>query len=232
MYDEHPGERLLEFLQLILEKAATGYNLNQLGKQLWCDALGIHISNKREFVFSIQRFRNVLEEWRRLTLSIDSSMVRQNFVDKVFDDLNYMVLDLAGQSAENMLATCQRLEVTVGIGIQQVSLDIQWDEEVLSNLREDAVEWRTEVRVSSITPVWKRNILDALDELIDAIDNYRIKGSNNFTDALIKWNALSKLPQVITVLSKVGINTASRVVDILEKLGNSSPLMLPPGNEE
>ena len=229
--NEHPGERLLEFLKSIIARSQIGYNAGQPAKHLWCLALSINASNKVAFVQNVRLFQDLLDEWNRFNLSFDSSAVRQDYVNKVYAELSYTVLNLGELTAEDLLSTCHRLEATIGMGIYQVFPDVPWDEDGVATLKEEVEEWKRKVIESSIEHVWKLNIIEALDKVLDAIDNYDVKGPNNLTDALIRYNALVKCSKVAASLTNAGLSVASLDVDIVDRLGDSDPLMYVCGSD-
>lgn len=227
--NEHPGERLLEFLRSIIARSQKSYNAGHPAKNLWCLATGIDASNRAAFVQNVRLFQEMLDDWKRFTLSTDTSTIKQDYVDKVYAELMDTVLNLGELTSEDLLLTCHRLETPVGIGIHHVSPDVPWNEDDIATLKDDVEEWRKMVLESSIEHIWKRNILEALDKVIDAIDNYETKGQNNLTDALVRCHAILRVPKVAVSLTKAGIGIASFLVEIVDRIDDGSPPMLPPG---
>lgn len=232
--NEHPGQRVLEILQSVIEEATTlGYQENAPAKQLWCTALGIGDSAKADFVRSVRDFQDLLDGWQTFCLSsVSSAEVSQNYVNSVFSELSYMVVNLGELKCGTLFETCQRLEPIIGIGIFNVPPDYVWQDDEKEALLEEALEMKGNVIASSIDSVWKRNILEALDRVIDAIENFEVKGNNHLTDAVVKLSALLHITRAVASLAPIARDITSRLMEFLQGFGNGGPPALPPGVTE
>lgn len=231
MNREHPGQRLLDILQAVINRAATrAFSPGTPAKELWCRALGVDATDRRAFVQSVRGFQDLLEDWERFYLTSESvTQIRQDIVNDVFLELNSVVLNLREMDWELLADTCQRLKPTIGIGIGSISSDYEWQDDQKEALLKEALELRQNVIESSIDAMWKRNILEALDRVIDAIENFEIKGSNHLTDTVIKLGALLHISRAVAGLTSIAGDITSRLVEIVERFGDGGPPALGPG---
>ena len=142
------------------------------------------------------------------------------------------MLNLGGESRDEFVEKLQSLETAIGMGVvtTQVHADFQWELDIVEELLAEVTEWKTIVLKSTMEPVWKRNILEALDNVLEAIANHEARGDNHLTDAVIRLKAILNLPQVVIRLSQVGMEIGSWAIDVIEKIGG--PPALPPGASE
>ena len=225
----HPGERIIEIIRRVIVTAHAPSSLVD-AKEIWCGAHGKNVRDTEGFVESVRQFQDILDEWRRDSLV--HSFHNPNYVNKIYNDLNYVMLNLGGESRDEFVEKLQSLETAIGMGVvtTQVHADFQWELDIVEELLAEVTEWKTIVLKSTMEPVWKRNILEALDNVLEAIANHEARGDNHLTDAVIRLKAILNLPQVVIRLSQVGMEIGSWAIDVIEKIGG--PPALPPGASE
>ena len=227
---EHPGERLLNVIKSVIEKSGS-YLFDNSARGLWCQAHGKNVSDTAGFVESIRQFQSILDEWRRDSLI--HSHHNSNYVNKIYNDLNNVMLDLGGfETKDEFVAELRSLETAIGMGVipREVYADFEWGQDQLEELQAEVVEWRDRIIASPIDPIWKRNIIEALENVLEAIADHEVRGDNHLTDAVIKFRALLNLPQVVIRLSQVSMEIGSWAIDIIDRIGG--PPALPPGGGE
>ena len=228
---EHPGERLLNVIKSVIEKSGSYPFLDNSAKGLWCQVHGKNVSDTAGFVESIRQFQSILDEWRRDSLI--HSHPNSNYVNKIYNDLNNVMLDLGGfETRDEFVAELRSLETAIGMGVipREVYADFEWGQDQLEELQAEVVEWRDRIIASPIDPIWKRNIIEALENVLEAIADHEVRGNNHLTDAVIKFRALLNLPQVAIRLSQIGMEIGSWAIDKIDRIGGLPAL--PPGGSE
>lgn len=129
-----------------------------------------------------------------------------------------MVLDLSSNTVGDLATTCENLRLPVSMGVWEITPEVDWQDDHLIELREDVTRWRDEIAASTLEPIHKRNIIRALDDVIEAIENYSSKGANNLTDAMFRAKAMIEM--LTPLLTKVATS----------KLAESVFKMLPEGD--
>ena len=118
----------------------------------------------------------------------------------------------------------------MGPSFGEILPDHQWDNDAVEELQAEVYEWRDLILNSDIDYAWKRNIIRALEDVLDAIANHEVRGNNHLTDAVVRLKAMLSLPAIIRLLP-YSMQIGSWAMMVIEGIGGGQPA-LPPGDSE
>ncbi len=199
---DHPASRILRKLEHLI---SVGDQLDDSddATELWCKS-EILLGGDCDFEHllpSVREFQQTVDEWARIA-STYTPDIRYG-VNEVVNTLQELIYSLTSYTVEEALDVCRNVRLPVAMGIAAIAPEVEWSGEYLAEVRKSVQEWKEQIIASSLEPLYKRNIIDALDDVIEAIDSRGTGSNNRITDAIFRAQAM--IQWVSPVLVRVGI---------------------------
>ena len=161
------------------------------------------LDDEAPFTTTARDFQRLLDRWEKATAKQAPQIIEG--VKTAVNELHTMIFEIVDMDNRQLVGICSNMLLVVKMGNIAVPVEYDWDErQDRISLLQKVMKLMEEVRYSALQEPHKRNILEALDEVVAAITDYHTTGSNRITDALYKAFGLVKA--VSPVLSSVGIS--------------------------
>lgn len=212
MLPEYPASYIERTLTDLIEAAESAAGMDS-AVDTW-NSVHERFERPTPFATSARKFQNMLDTWEKAAASY--TPVIQEGVNSATAELHQMLFDLNRLNNNTLLRKCKELRLIVRMGNVTVDPDFDWPQEDRREILAKISQLKKDVLASHLEELHKRNIVDALEDVLRAIDAYPEAGSNRITDALYKAFAL--LRAVAPVLNAAGI-----IIEIPERIQHMLP---------
>lgn len=169
------------------------------------------------WINSIISFDRTLDEWEEFIEEDAVPEVTKSLVKTTITGLRNGVQNIAGLDHSSFVRLLEGSMTVIAANMRDVETDVEWSKEQLTALRREAVQWKNKItRAKQMESRQKRLLLQALENLITAVDTYTQVGPSRFTDIVHRVYILFQ------VYYQPALETAKTVMQIQK--------MLPPGS--
>ena len=190
-YGDHPASRLLWFIDSILAKRNTMPE-QRPASYLWQAAIvtpeqaGVPPTMNTYFTTSIQHYFDTLDEWKQLTERNNDDNISAS-LEPTIDALTGCILDMPTTTSGALCKVLAENRRYVATGLMQpFTPERSWTVDQLEEIKKQVRVWQRKVKSLKIDEIQKESILEALEDVLFAIDYYPTVGPTRFDKLMTK----------------------------------------------